>query len=202
MITIRSFRHALPLLMIAATLAGAAMARAAAPKGDPYLLKTDPVTGEALPAAAKVVIFDDGGRELRFASEANLKTFQAAPDKYRKAVDQKMVEAQLPFYPLDTCIVSGEKLGGMGSVKAISRKSRPSAVFERRGSTTARPAASSFARTSSKRSMRITGAERCIAGGAGSSTPVTSVSARARVSVELSRVQKRSFACGGIRNTG
>lgn len=115
MITIHLFRRALPLLMTAAMLTGAAPARPAAPKGDPYLLQTDPVTGEALPAAAQVVIHDDGGRELRFASEASRKAFLASPDKYRKAVDRKMIEDQFPFYPVETCVVSGETLGGMGS---------------------------------------------------------------------------------------
>lgn len=125
MIRTRSFRHAWPLLLLLILPPAAAPARAAAPKGgDPYLLTIDPVTGEALPPAAKVVIFDDAGRELRFASEANRKAFEAAPGPYRKAVDRKMIEDQLPLYPLETCPVSGEKLGGMGSLVDMVYRNR------------------------------------------------------------------------------
>ena len=68
--------------------------------------------------------------------------------------------------------------------------------------TTSSPAALSFVSTSSNSWMRITGADRCSGGCAGNSMPVTCVSASARTSVELSSVQKCSFACGGMRNTG
>ena len=34
------------------------------------------------------------------------------PAKFLPAVDKQMIRQQLAFYPLDACIVSGEKLGG------------------------------------------------------------------------------------------
>ena len=87
---------------------------AAAFKGDPYLLDTDPVTGAKLPAIDTLVIIEHEGRELRFASDKNVASFRADPSKYLAAVDEKLIAQQLPFYPLKTCAVSGEKLGDMG----------------------------------------------------------------------------------------
>jgi YHS domain-containing protein len=89
---------------------GAAKASAT---GSPYLLSTDPVSGAALPAG-KAIVKTHGGREFRFASEANWKTFEAAPDKYIPAVDKAMADAQRGLYPLEACPISGEKLGSMG----------------------------------------------------------------------------------------
>lgn len=77
--------------------------------GDPYLLDTDVVTGEKL---TKPVIIDYKGRELRFASQDSVKTFNADPAKYLPKIDEAMIKQQLPYYPLDKCVVTGETLGG------------------------------------------------------------------------------------------
>jgi YHS domain-containing protein len=79
-------------------------------KGDPYSLPTDPVSGEALGAIEKQVVIQHEGRELRFATKESAEKFKADPKKYLAAVDQKLVLDQKPFYPLETCLVSGEKL--------------------------------------------------------------------------------------------
>ena len=79
--------------------------------GDPYLLSTDPVSGKSLGPVEKQVILLQEGRELRFSSKQNADAFRANPDKYLALVDQKLIEQQLPLYPLDTCVVSGDKLG-------------------------------------------------------------------------------------------
>lgn len=79
-------------------------------KGSPYLLDTDPVTGEKL--GDQAVIYLHEGRELRFVSEKTVAEFKAAPDKYLPAADQKMIARQLPFYALETCPVSSDKLNG------------------------------------------------------------------------------------------
>lgn len=84
-------------------------------EGDPYLLDIDPVTGKKLGRIEQQLIIEFEGRELRFASEENVKTFRKAPKRYLKAVDEKMIAQQLPHYPLETCPVSGGKLGGMGT---------------------------------------------------------------------------------------
>ena len=101
---------------------GAGQAQKAAPTeaaksdfaGDPYLLDTDPVTGKKLGAIETQPIVDHEGRELLFANEENVAMFKKDPAKYLKAVDEKMIAEQLPYYPLTTCPISGSELGGMG----------------------------------------------------------------------------------------
>lgn len=78
--------------------------------GYPYLLKTDPVSGE--PLGDKPIIYQHEGRELRFTDQKSLDAFKANPAKYLPKVDEQMIQQQLPSYPLDTCMVSGDKLGG------------------------------------------------------------------------------------------
>ncbi len=80
--------------------------------GDPYLLPTDPVTGDKLPK--EPVLHQHEGRELRFADSKSVDKFKADPTKYLPKVDERTIKQQLPFYPLETCPVSGEKLGSMG----------------------------------------------------------------------------------------
>ena len=92
-------------------------------KGDPYLLGTDPVSGESL--GEKPVIYQHDGRELRFTDQKNLDTFKADPAKYLPKVDQQMIQQQTPFYPLDVCMISGDKLGGdMGKPVDLLYKNR------------------------------------------------------------------------------
>lgn len=81
--------------------------------GDPYPLKVDPL-GDSLVDVDKPIVIVHESRELRFASEENLKKFKADPDKYLAAVDKKIIAQQKPTYPLATCVVSGQKLGNMG----------------------------------------------------------------------------------------
>ena len=92
-------------------------------EGEPYLLAKDP-TGADLTKVEKPVVIDYEGRELRFASERNLKTFRAAPDKYLERVDKEMIADQLPYYPLTKCPISGEDLGDMGKPIDLVYKNR------------------------------------------------------------------------------
>ncbi len=92
--------------------------------GDPYTLATDPVSGKKLGAIDKQVIVDHEGRELRFSSKQNADKFKAKPGKYLAAVDEKMIEQQLAYYPLNTCIISGEELGGMGETLDVIHNNR------------------------------------------------------------------------------
>lgn len=78
--------------------------------GDPYLLEIDPVSGKSLPAEPVLKIHD--GRELRFTDEASAAAFEKNPAKYLKAIDEKIAGQQVSIYPLEACVVSGEKLGG------------------------------------------------------------------------------------------
>lgn len=84
----------------------------AAPVGDPYTLDVDPVTGDKLPDVKQQIIIDHEGRELRFGSTDSAEQFKKDPDRYLASVDERIVAQQLPYYPLETCVVSGNKLGG------------------------------------------------------------------------------------------
>ena len=91
--------------------------------GDLYLLGTDPVSGG--PLGDKPLIYQHEERELRFTDQKSLDAFKADPAKYLPKVDQQMIEQQLPFYPLDTCMISGDKLGGdMGKAVDLIYKNR------------------------------------------------------------------------------
>ena len=92
--------------------------------GDPYLLDTDPVTGEKLGPVAQQVVFQHEGRELRFASEKSKKAFLAEPTKFLPGVDKAMIAQQLPFYPLKVCLVSGTELGSLGEPRQLIYRNR------------------------------------------------------------------------------
>jgi hypothetical protein len=93
--------------------------------GDPYLLSTDAVSGKPLGPIAQQVIVQHEGRELRFAGQKTAAAFKAAPSKFLPAVDKKMIAQQLPYYPMETCVVSGEELDGdMGEAVDVIYKNR------------------------------------------------------------------------------
>lgn len=93
--------------------------------GDPYTLSTDAVSGKALGPIDKQVIVEHEGRQFRFSSEKTAATFKKSPAKYLATVDKKMIEQQLPYYPLQTCPVSGDALGGdMGEPIDVIYKNR------------------------------------------------------------------------------
>jgi YHS domain-containing protein len=54
------------------------------------------------------------GREARFCGKKCLELFKADPKGYFERLDQAVAKQQLAHYPLDTCPVSGGKLGSMG----------------------------------------------------------------------------------------
>ena len=105
---------AVPTVLAEDAPGGAAASQPAKPvfKGDPYLLDVDPVTRDKLPAEPLIKLID--GREFRFADQKSLDKFKAKPGDYLPKVDALMIRQQKPFYALETCPVSGEKLGGMG----------------------------------------------------------------------------------------
>lgn len=80
--------------------------------GDPYTLTTCPVSGQALGSMGESVIYTYQGREIRFCCAVCISKFEADPGKFIQKIDQLMIQDQLPVYPLGTCVVSGEKLGG------------------------------------------------------------------------------------------
>ena len=87
---------------------------AAAESAASYPLGICPISGRALSAGDESVAVEHGGRQVRFCSEGCRGAFEADPEKYLKEIDAKIVEQQKPYYPLDTCPISGGQLGAMG----------------------------------------------------------------------------------------
>lgn len=79
-----------------------------------YTLTTCPVSGEKLGGMGEPVIKEINGREVRFCCKGCIAKYEADPAKYEAKTDAQIVEAEKADYPMDTCVVSGEKLGGMG----------------------------------------------------------------------------------------
>ncbi len=75
-----------------------------------YPLTTDPVSGAALGKDA--IDYVHGTRLIRLASKDSVAGFEKDPKAALAKVDQALIEAQRKTYPLKTCVVSGEALGG------------------------------------------------------------------------------------------
>jgi YHS domain-containing protein len=60
------------------------------------------------------VSYNYQGRDLKFCCKGCIKDFEKNPAKYTKKLDDAIIALQKDNYPLTTCPVSGEKLGGMG----------------------------------------------------------------------------------------
>ena len=73
-----------------------------------YPLEKCVVSGEKLDEMGKPYVFTYKGQEIKLCCKDCLKKFNADPAKYMKTI------ADAQVYPLDTCVVSGEKLGEMG----------------------------------------------------------------------------------------
>ena len=72
----------------------------------------------------ELVVIEREGRGRRFNSDESLQAFREGPAKVLAKVDAAMIRQQLPFYPLETCPVSGEKLGEMGEPVDLVHKNR------------------------------------------------------------------------------
>jgi hypothetical protein len=79
-----------------------------------YPLTTCPISHEPLDAMGKPLDMVHEGRLVRLCCKGCLKEFKQDPAKTLKAIDEGVVKAQRASYPLKTCVVSGEELGGMG----------------------------------------------------------------------------------------
>jgi len=108
-------KWALTLALVLACAAWFAEADPAeAAQGDVYPLGTCLVSGEKLGSMGAPEIFEHGGREIRLCCAGCKDAFEANADKYLKQLDEAVVKQQKPYYPLDTCIVMGTKLGSRG----------------------------------------------------------------------------------------
>jgi hypothetical protein len=105
-----------PVVLLATMVAGATAAFAATPHAidSPYLLDTCPVTGGALGSMGDPVVKAYEGREVKFCCQGCIAKFEADQASFLSKIDAKIAAEQGKDYPLDTCPVTGQKLGSMG----------------------------------------------------------------------------------------
>ncbi len=80
--------------------------------GDAYPLATCPVSKGKLGSMGEPVVLNHEGREIRLCCKGCVDKFRAGAAKYIMEIDAAIVAAQSAHYPVDTCLVSGKKLGG------------------------------------------------------------------------------------------
>lgn len=79
---------------------------------DTYPLTTCPITGAELGSMGEPVVERLEGREVRFCCPACPDKFTANLEENFAKMDTAIIESQSESYPLDYCLVSGDKLGG------------------------------------------------------------------------------------------
>ena len=81
--------------------------------GDPWPLDTCVVSGGKLGSMGDAIIVLHEGREVRFCCQGCVGAFEDDPAWYLAKADEKIIELQKPFYPLDYCIIdTGESVSG------------------------------------------------------------------------------------------
>lgn len=79
-----------------------------------YPLTVCPISGETLGEMGDPVVKVYDGREVKYCCGNCVAPFEKDLKKSMQILDEKIVAAKKDSYPLSTCVVSGEKLGGMG----------------------------------------------------------------------------------------
>ncbi|NOG52793.1 MAG: hypothetical protein HND57_00435 [Planctomycetes bacterium] len=81
-----------------------------------YPMDTCLVTDEELGAGdmGEPIDYLHGNRLVRFCCKGCIRRFEKDPDPYLEKLDAAVIEKQKDNYPVETCLVSGEALGGMG----------------------------------------------------------------------------------------
>ena len=72
------------------------------------------VSGEKLGDMGEPVKYDYSGREIQFCCNGCISTFEKDPEAYTTKLNAAIVSEQKDSYPLETCVVTGAKLGSMG----------------------------------------------------------------------------------------
>jgi YHS domain-containing protein len=79
-----------------------------------YPLETCAISGEKLGSMGEPLEYIHGTRLVRLCCKGCVKGMQKKGEEALAKVNEALIAAQLPTYPLETCVVSGEKLGSMG----------------------------------------------------------------------------------------
>lgn len=77
---------------------------------EPYTLSTCPVSGEKLGSMGDPVALTVEGRKVKLCCKGCVSKIEKDPVKYLALVDEGFSSQQRPYYPLSTCVVSGEPL--------------------------------------------------------------------------------------------
>ncbi len=77
--------------------------------GDPFPLQRCVMTGEAIEAGDPVI--RESGREIRFCCGDCKADYFGRTLRVQRRIKERIVERQLPRYPLEKCLVSGKPLG-------------------------------------------------------------------------------------------
>ncbi|MFA6107869.1 MAG: hypothetical protein WDA75_03780 [Candidatus Latescibacterota bacterium] len=80
----------------------------------PYPVDVCPISGKKLGKMGRIVVRTYEGREVRLCCASCAAKFDADPQAGLQKLDERIIAAQKPEYPLTLCPVSGEKLGEMG----------------------------------------------------------------------------------------
>jgi hypothetical protein len=80
--------------------------------GDPYLLTTCAVSGEALGSMGDAVSRRVEGREVKLCCKGCIDKLEADPAKFLAGVDAATAADQAKLYPTTKCLVSGEEMEG------------------------------------------------------------------------------------------
>ncbi|MCL4305179.1 hypothetical protein KJZ99_04645 [bacterium] len=89
-----------------------------------YPLTVCPISGETLGGMGEPVTKVYDGREVKFCCGNCVAPFEKDLASSMKNLDQQIIASQKASYPLETCVVSGEKLGGMGEPVAHMYKNQ------------------------------------------------------------------------------
>jgi len=79
-----------------------------------YPMSTCPVSGEDLGSMGGPVDYVYNNRLVRFCCNGCVRGFKKNPAPALAVLDEAIMTEQLPGYPLETCPISGQKLGSMG----------------------------------------------------------------------------------------
>lgn len=89
-----------------------------------YPIDTCIVMGAELGSMGDPINVVHNGRLVRLCCEGCIDGFAEDPDQVMVNLDAAIVTAQLDSYPLDTCVISGAKLGSMGEPINVFHENR------------------------------------------------------------------------------
>lgn len=90
----------------------AAQPEAEAEIGNPYPLTTCPISGEKLGSMGDPIVKKYDEREVRYCCDGCPEAFEKDLDASWAKLDKKIIKAQTPYYPLETCVQCGSPISG------------------------------------------------------------------------------------------